>query len=339
MKQRLSIALLLSSALLTGCAGAPAAPESAGPSTLTPGRYVSADDSQVWVFWGNGMYERRVTREGEPPRYDHGQWWRVTDGGTVVAHGGGETPTMLQLGEDETITLQGVGGSGSAVLSLDDDEPEPLEDDRPMAVCFMAQADAALAYDPMTMRNWPVAMERAFPELEAAYRQSGRRPPERLPVIVQGHWAEGEAPDSDDPQLFLDVGGLQQVMDLGENRCPAVSLQDGNWYLTHLNGHPVPAEPGQQPIFVRFGEDRRVSGLAGCNRFSGPFERRRDALSLGPLATSRMMCPRRAETEQAFLKVLDETERFAIEGRSLFLMEQTGQVLAVLEMRPAKAEQ
>ncbi|ROU02124.1 META domain-containing protein [Marinobacter sp. R17] len=340
MKQRPLMTAVVAATLLAGCASTPEpeASESKGPPALTPGRYVSADDSQTWVFWGNGMYERRVASEDAPPRYDHGQWWRVTGSGAVVAHGGGDAPTMLQIADDDTLRLQGIGQGAATELTLDDDEPEPLADDRPMALCFMTQADAPLAYDPRTMRNWPVTMTQAFPQLESAYRQSGFQPPRRLPMIVQGHWVEGEAPDGGGAQLFLEASGLQRVMDLGENRCPSASLQDNNWYLTHLNGHPVQVEPGQQPIFIRFDGERRVAGLAGCNRFSGPFERRRDDLTLGPLATTRMMCPRRAETEQAFLKVLDETERFAIEGETLFLMKQAGQVLAVLQMRPAKVE-
>lgn len=324
------VPLIVATGLIAGCASTPPSAAPVEAPMLTPGTYLAEDDSQTWVFWPNGMYERSVAQGDAPARVDWGQWWTLPNQSSVIAHGGEANPTVLNVSDATTLTLPRVGQAASATLERDDDA-EPLPQDRSMQVCFMTVADAPLAYDPQTLRNWPVAMAAAYPQLESAYRESGLRPPARLPVRISGHWIEGEAPDAGGEQLYLRVNALERVMDLGAANCPSTTLQGNYWVLTRLNGQTVSRDDGQREIFMQFGQDQRVSGLAGCNRFSGPYERRRDDLSLGPLATTRLMCPGRAATENALLAALKRTGRFAIEGKQLFLMTPEGEVMAVLE--------
>ncbi|WP_111495510.1 META domain-containing protein [Marinobacter bohaiensis] len=331
MKYPITLTLLATASLLGGCAsgGAVDAPDLI-PGELAAGRYMAEDENQVWVFWPNGVFERALARSADkPPVIDWGQWWPVPGDQTLVARGDGAAPEMLRIVSGKTLALP-VAGTAAPVELEWEDAPAPLQQDRSMALCFMTMADAPLAYDPRTMRNWPVAMEQAYPQLETIYAQSERQPPQRVAVSVDGHWVQWEAPDAGGEQLFLRVSQVNGVMDADSLRCPALDLQGQDWVLRQLDRQPVQTEGDHDPVHITFGEDRRAHGLAGCNRFSGPFERRRDALSLGPLATTRMMCPQRQETEQAFLDALGRTERFAIEGRRLFLMSGNGQVLAVL---------
>lgn len=349
MKASFSLpATLVMAALLSGCA---ATGEQAGdqPLPLNPGTYVSSDDRQVWVFWENGMFERSTisgvdaesgdeadhsdgagSEAAAEPRFDWGQWHNLNGMGVAIARGGQASRYFLDVESGDTATLKSSGVTGPAALVREDDA-EPLETPRPMAVCFMTQADAPLAYEPLTRRNWPVQMTEAYPQLESAYLESGLEPPQRLPMQVSGHWVMDDAPDGAGDVLFLRAVKLAAIGQPGPANCPQASLQRTYWVLSKLGNEHIEPEKGKRDIHIVFGEDGRVSGLAGCNRFGGPYSRKKDDIEFGPLAATRMMCPDRADTENTLFMVFDRTERFAIEGNRLLLMTQDGKVLAEFE--------
>jgi heat shock protein HslJ len=61
--------------------------------------------------------------------------------------------------------------------------------------------------------------------------------------------------------------------------------------------------------------DGRVSGFAGCNTFSGTFETDGPILTLSPLATTKIGCPRPASVVEAdYLAALDGVTTWAIDG-------------------------
>jgi len=91
----------------------------------------------------------------------------------------------------------------------------------------------------------------------------------------------------------------------GEPRAEAgPSLVDGSWQITALNGRPV--APGSRPS-VSF-DKGRVSGNAGCNRFTGSYDFARGRLTTGGVASTKMACIDRARNlqEQAILSLLGE---------------------------------
>jgi heat shock protein HslJ len=76
-------------------------------------------------------------------------------------------------------------------------------------------------------------------------------------------------------------------------------LDDTQWQLatwTDASGKPraVPGDAqGAQPLTLDFSTDsgrRRVSGFAGCNRFSGTYSLKEGKVAFGPLAATRMAC-------------------------------------------------
>lgn len=70
------------------------------------------------------------------------------------------------------------------------------------------------------------------------------------------------------------------------------------------------ADPAAQPISIEFSAGLEAangvaSGYAGCNRFTGPYEKLASGMRFGNLATTRMACdPARMELETAFLEAL-----------------------------------
>lgn len=80
---------------------------------------------------------------------------------------------------------------------------------------------------------------------------------------------------------------------------------EGEWQIEDLNGGGPVAQsrlmfdPGDQGT-------SRLSGTAGCNRFSGNWKQDGATLKLGPMASTRMACPPPAmEIEQRVLALLE----------------------------------
>jgi putative lipoprotein len=74
---------------------------------------------------------------------------------------------------------------------------------------------------------------------------------------------------------------------------------------------------GKAARFIQFRSDGRVTGYSGCNRFTGTYVQNGDALTMGPLATTRMACPpQMMKREQEFLelrsKILESAHRPSI---------------------------
>lgn len=67
---------------------------------------------------------------------------------------------------------------------------------------------------------------------------------------------------------------------------PPVTLVNSGWGIVDIDG----AQVGGEQYELQFGDDGRVSGRAGCNRFSGPYTQAGRTLTVGPLATTRMAC-------------------------------------------------
>lgn len=83
------------------------------------------------------------------------------------------------------------------------------------------------------------------------------------------------------------------------------TLAGTSWSIVEIDGLAVSGDA----YHVQFEADR-ISGQAGCNRFSGTWSMSGDTLTLGPLAATRMACPGPAmEHEQRAFQVLQGNVR------------------------------
>ncbi len=91
------------------------------------------------------------------------------------------------------------------------------------------------------------------------------------------------------------------------------------WELAHWGNHAVPFGDDGEPVILSF-KDGRVSGHAGCNRYSAAvaFGPRRGELKVSPGISTRMACePRRMEFEAAFIRAFEASTRYWLDGESL----------------------
>mgnify|MGYP000946859960 CR=1 FL=1 len=83
--------------------------------------------------------------------------------------------------------------------------------------------------------------------------------------------------------------------------------------------------------------DTMVAGRTNCNRFFGKYELKGKELELKNLGMTRMACPD-MQYEDAFVKMLDEVDRFEIKGAELTLFDdhKALAVFKAVEKEPAK---
>ena len=94
-------------------------------------------------------------------------------------------------------------------------------------------------------------------------------------------------------------------------------------------------------LTVAFGDDGSISGSAGCNNFRGGYTVDGATIAIGPLATTRMMCPTPEgvmEQEAAFIAALESAATYRIDGDRLDLRTADDALAAVLvRAEPAAA--
>ncbi len=111
-------------------------------------------------------------------------------------------------------------------------------------------------------------------------------------------------------------------------RFPA-EMTETKWLLRTLEGEELELLPDTNVPFIEFDDEGAFSGHAGCNRFFGSYTVDGQALKMSDVGSTRMMCPE-METEQRFLQVLGNTDRFKLKRTLLYLFAKDS-ILAVFE--------
>lgn len=125
---------------------------------------------------------------------------------------------------------------------------------------------------------------------------------------------------------FVAMQGARQMTPDGDSTQAALTA--AAWRPLSIGAEPIPADT---VMIVRFEDDGKLSGHAGCNRFFGSYALTDGRLEIGPLGMTKMACPEPAMSrETAFVGALEEARRFAVILGGLTLQGDDGQVLAQL---------
>lgn len=109
-----------------------------------------------------------------------------------------------------------------------------------------------------------------------------------------------------------------------------VALAGTRWRIVAINGAAVPA---REWYTIRF-EGDRLTGMAGCNHFSGGYRLDNGRLIAGPIASTRMACQGpRGRDEQAVLRALAAPLRFAERGEGMIELTSNGGTLRLRQVR------
>lgn len=108
----------------------------------------------------------------------------------------------------------------------------------------------------------------------------------------------------------------------GGRKLPPESLDNSNWTIIMIDQLPTLESVKTE---VRFA-DGKISGTAGCNRFTGTYSHQSNIITFGAIASTRMMCPEKQMAQEAkFLALLNGkvTKRYSVEG-NLILANESG---------------
>ena len=140
-------------------------------------------------------------------------------------------------------------------------------------------------------------------------------------------------------KIFAAAALLLAMTACGGSQKKALPLEGTTWKLAKMEAIPAKAVDAEADFFtLQFSAaDTLVSGRTNCNRFFGKYELKGKELELKNLGMTRMACPD-MQYEDAFVKMLDEVDRFEIKGAELTLFDdhKALAVFKAVEKEPAK---
>jgi heat shock protein HslJ len=123
-------------------------------------------------------------------------------------------------------------------------------------------------------------------------------------------------------------------------KAQAKQVEGTAWTVTGINNGKggVASLVADTNVTIEFGPEARVSGTAGCNRYTAGYTADKGALKFAPAAATRMMCPAPGvmQQEQAFLQALTRVATMRMEGDRLELRAADG-ALMISAQRAAPA--
>jgi putative lipoprotein len=121
--------------------------------------------------------------------------------------------------------------------------------------------------------------------------------------------APGDGPSSSGPPANLSLA----------------TLSGATWTLVSLGGQPLPQ--GMRSPTATF-DGVRLSGLGGCNRYTGQVQDKGlGAMTVGPMASTKMACPPPAmEVESRYFAVLARVTQYQVAGSRLILSGPSGEL-------------
>ena len=136
----------------------------------------------------------------------------------------------------------------------------------------------------------------------------------------------------EDGELALDDDGGDELLRF---RAPSPV---GAWEATMFRqGDGVSSPLPDTQVTAAFGEDRTLSGSAGCNSYTATYTADRGAITIGEPAATRKACVKPTgvmEQEQAYLKALPRATGYRVEGTSLSLLTSEGTYVAIYQRAP-----
>jgi heat shock protein HslJ len=148
-------------------------------------------------------------------------------------------------------------------------------------------------------------------------------------VLIAGHLAASCGPGTDAPESAdadsASAAADEQMPGPAETASPLVG---GVWRLVMVSDSAV-SESEKNP-FVEFVDQSQLTGNTGCNSAGGPWEMDGTTLTIGPLVTTRMACLDDTVmwVEASYLRAMDATRSYRIEGDTLVLLDEAGAELA-----------
>ncbi|MBY4676968.1 META domain-containing protein [Marinobacterium arenosum] len=207
----------------------------------------------------------------------------------------------------------------------------------PLQGLYRQNGDALVFTECNSGRPFPVLPQGQQQRLAEAYSQHLAAGQPAL-VALHGRFESRSVTPGKPVQEYLVVERFDRLLAGADCRASlAWMLVDTYWQPLEIGGQPVRQPAGKRPAHLLLSpQDNRVYGFSGCNQMAGHYQLDAGRLKFRTLATTRMVCMSSdaGSLEPAFLRALEATVGYRIEGDRLQLKDSSGKVLMVLEARP-----
>lgn len=273
-----------------------------------------------------------------PVVHDIGNWTLSDDQKVLTLTGGREQVLRFTVVDEQQLRLRGLDGrdidSQLNYTLVRSSHLDPIEPRTVMRGMYRYMADAGSLKECLTGRRWPVAQEGRNADLERAYSSERRQPNDELLVVLEGSVVMRQAMEGTTvrPALVVERFIELRPRETCGARFATDPLENTYWRLIRLGTAPViVAERQREPSIVLHGENHRVAGSGGCNRFMGSYVVEGRTLRFTHMASTKMACTEGMQQEQAFLDALGNTAAWKVTGEHLELYDSHGTALARFE--------
>lgn len=129
-------------------------------------------------------------------------------------------------------------------------------------------------------------------------------------------------------RMILVIACIALILNSCSSADLLTQLGDKEWNVTSLLGNTLNANDSEKGLpSLNFSEDGKLFGSTGCNNFTGSYKLDGTKLSLNPGAMTKMFCP--GDTEQNFLKAINQVTNLKMDGSSLNLLNGTNTVMSL----------
>lgn len=117
------------------------------------------------------------------------------------------------------------------------------------------------------------------------------------------------------------IAGCAKVITEGQKTQPLTSLAGSEWGFENSTQ------------FIAFKSKGEVIGSGGCNNFFGTYKQEGQALTFGPLASTKKFCQGLMDAESLFLTSLHDTRQYKATHLEMSFIGENGDVLLQLRRK------
>lgn len=286
----------------------------------------------------DSIYQLRKTyqAEHEPLKIESqlGRWRFAEEGNFIIL--GKEKGALKSYEIKDNNRLKFVGLESVGVASQIDynllrkPEVDPFTDSVKLRGMLSYESGRAVIQECTSGQSFPVTGAAEYRQLVQTYLDTPHSYAEPLLVSIRG-------------KLVKETNGAEQIIvELFKRFYPdrdcegnptKTNLTGTTWRLIEVNGQQVtPNEKIQQPYFILDPKEKKWKGVGICNSIYGTYLVKGEVFLIKRLISSRMACPEGMDVETSFIRALESTETYQINGDLLQLRDQEGKTKAVLIM-------
>ena len=294
-------------------------------------------------LWPDQSFQLRRQWVGRNQTLDVIGRWRVEpDRNALVLYAGDDALPQFEIVGEDRLRPLGTGNTPSGTNTspyelVSDGALDPIDPSLTFGGEMVYMADAARFTECLTGRDYPIAMEGDYLQLERTYLQRVREPGARLYVTFEGKIAD--RPEMDGPGTERTVVVTRFINAWPDQQCERAqahaSLTNTYWRIDRLDGKPVErVEDRREPhlILRREAIDLTYGATVGCNQMGGTFSLDGEKIHFRPGASTLMACtPALDAAEKLLGEVLAKTARWRINGSTLELFDSSGKSIGLFE--------